>query len=80
MDINLDNIDCDSAVYRVGIGEIVTVVWLEFDEEGNFFIKNESDVEDRVKALAQELQPKIRAFITSTNDLIHTAYLIKNKK
>ncbi|MDT1946516.1 hypothetical protein MX634_16390 [Carnobacterium maltaromaticum] len=39
MDINLGNIDNHSAIYRVGIGEIVTVVWLEFDDEGNFYIK-----------------------------------------
>ena len=44
MDINLGNIDNRSAIYRVGIGEVVTVVWLEFDEDGNFFIKNESDI------------------------------------
>ncbi len=80
MDINLGNIDNHSAIYRVGIGEIVTVVWLEFDEEGNFHIKNESDMEDRISSLENELKPKIRAFISSTNDLIHTAYLIENNK
>lgn len=80
MDINLGNIDNHSAIYRVGIGEIVTVVWLEFDEEGNFHIKNESDMEDRISSLDNEVKPKIRAFIASTNDLIYTAYLIKNNK
>ncbi|AOA04189.1 hypothetical protein CKN99_11875 [Carnobacterium maltaromaticum] len=80
MDINLGNIDNRSAIYRVGIGEVVTVVWLEFDEDGNFFIKNESDMEDRIDSLDNELKPKIRAFIASTNDLIHTAYLMENNK
>ena len=80
MDINLGNIDNRSAIYRVGIGEVVTVVWLEFDEDGNFFIKNESDMEDRIESLDNGLKPKIRAFIASTNDLIHTAYLMENNK
>lgn len=80
MDIHLGNIDNRSAIYRVGIGEVVTVVWLEFDEDGNFFIKNESDMEDRIDSLDNELKSKIRAFIASTNDLIHTAYLMKNNK
>ena len=33
------NIDNGSAIYRIGIGGIVTVVWLQFDDEGNFFYK-----------------------------------------
>lgn len=80
MDINLGNIDNHSAIYRIGIGEIVTVVWLVFDDDGNFYIKNESDMEDRISSLDNELKPKIRACIASTNDLIHTAYLLENNK
>lgn len=45
-----------------------------------FFIKNESDMEDSILLLDNELKPKIRAFIESTNDLIHTAYLMENNK
>ncbi len=37
-------------------------------------------MEDRISSLDNELNPKIRVFIASTNDLIHTAYLIKNNK
>ena len=80
MDIHLGNIDNGSAIYRIGIGGIVTVVWLQFDDEGNFFIKNESDMEDSILLLENEFKPKIMAFIESTNDLIHTAYLMENNK
>ena len=80
MDIHLGNIDNGSAIYRIGIGGIVTVVWLQFDDEGNFFIKNVSDMEDSILLLENEFKPKIRAFIESTNDLIHTAYLMENNK
>ena len=32
MDINLGNIDNRSAIYRVGIGEVVTVVWTDVNK------------------------------------------------
>lgn len=80
MDIHLGNIDHHSALYRLGISGIVTVVWLAFDEDGNFCIKNEEELEDRIRSLDNELRLKIRAFIVSTNDLIHTAYLLGNNK
>ena len=80
MDIRLNNIDNNSAIYGIEIDKLTTVVWLEFDENGAFFIKNESDIEDKINSLENVLKPKIRAFIDSANELIHTAYLLENNK
>ena len=80
MDIRLNNIDDNSAIYGIEIDKLTTVVWLEFDEDGTFLIKNESDLEDKISSLENVLKPKIRAFIDSANDLINTAYLLENNK